>query len=157
MKSDLAEVQVLADRTQLQQVLLNLLMNALEAMQDTPPERRLVCVSLRPNGPQGMVLVAVEDRFDGGGNVAVAGDEDDRNGRHQLGKSLLDLQSAGVGQAQIEHQATGTVVAFTVQELAGRGKSLETAALRPDEPLHRTTHRGIIIHQIDTGVAEING
>ena len=55
--------QVLADRVQLLQVVLNLLVNAIEAMREVPRERRrLICRSLveqRDDGP--LAVVAVED------------------------------------------------------------------------------------------------
>jgi PAS domain S-box-containing protein len=54
---------VLGDRIQLQQVLLNLLVNAAEAMRDLPPERRRLTVSAavetRDDGP--CAVVTVED------------------------------------------------------------------------------------------------
>ena len=47
------------DGVQLQQVMLNLLLNALDALNDHPPERRLITVSSRPAGAA--VEVAVSD------------------------------------------------------------------------------------------------
>jgi len=48
------------DRVQLQQVLLNLIMNALEAMSDVSDDARELLISTRNAGPEG-VLVAVRD------------------------------------------------------------------------------------------------
>ncbi len=51
---------VLVDRIQVQQVLLNLMRNAIEAMQDTPADARRLSVSAKPNGGE-TVEVTVAD------------------------------------------------------------------------------------------------
>jgi PAS domain S-box-containing protein len=48
------------DPTQIQQVLINLVHNALDAMRDTPPDRRIVEIATNPNG-DGTICVAVRD------------------------------------------------------------------------------------------------
>jgi two-component system sensor kinase FixL len=53
---------VLADRVQIQQVLINLIRNAIDAMLDT--DERLLSISTR-SGPDGFVTVAVEDTGSG--------------------------------------------------------------------------------------------
>ena len=59
LESDAALPPVHGDRVQLQQVLLNLLLNAMEALDDNPPEKRLVTVRARP--VDAMVEVTVSD------------------------------------------------------------------------------------------------
>jgi C4-dicarboxylate-specific signal transduction histidine kinase len=59
LETDSVLPPVHGDRVPLQQVLLNLLLNALDALNDNPPERRHIAVSLRSAGAA--VEVAVND------------------------------------------------------------------------------------------------
>lgn len=65
MTTELAEdlPPIMADRIQLQQVIVNLVLNAVEAMQDQPPHAR--SVSIRTSSIDGEVLVEVADRGPG--------------------------------------------------------------------------------------------
>jgi signal transduction histidine kinase/ABC-type uncharacterized transport system substrate-binding protein len=59
----LGDVVVMADPVQLQQILLNLAINAMDAMQDTAPEQRVLVIATRPAGTG--VEFAVTDRGSG--------------------------------------------------------------------------------------------
>ncbi len=61
---DTALPSVRGDRVQLQQVMLNLLLNAFDAMNEAPPVDRAVCITLK-SADNGMVLIAVRDRGHG--------------------------------------------------------------------------------------------
>ena len=52
--------RVLVQRIQIEQVILNLMRNAIEAMVDTPTEQRMLTISSHP-GPRGCVVVEVGD------------------------------------------------------------------------------------------------
>ncbi len=56
---------VLADRVMVEQVLLNLTRNAIEAMAQVPPERRLLRIAASHDAQSGMVEVRVEDQGHG--------------------------------------------------------------------------------------------
>jgi C4-dicarboxylate-specific signal transduction histidine kinase len=56
--------KVKGDRVQLQQVLINLLMNSLDAIEGLPKERRLIVIRARDTG-DGMIVVEVIDQGKG--------------------------------------------------------------------------------------------
>jgi len=59
------------DRVQLQQVVMNLVMNAIDAMSDNPPERRTLSVRTQQN-PEGWIEVSVSDSGPGIAPAAIA-------------------------------------------------------------------------------------
>ena len=78
--------RVLADRVQIQQVLLNLIRNAVEAMAEVAPERRELSLSARP-ADQGMVEISVADTGPGMTPEVVA----------QLFKPFVTTKGEGMG------------------------------------------------------------
>ena len=108
---------VLGDRTQLQQVVLNLVMNAMHAMHDVPPSRRMLTVRVVEN--DGRVQVEVED----------AGSGIPESDRRRLFNAFFTTKVDGLGlglpicrsiidqhggEIDCEHLATGTRFVFGV-------------------------------------------
>src|SRR5258708_6092001 len=76
------------------------------------------------------------------GDVAVAGEEDDRQRRVRLGKLLLEIQPAQPRQAHVEHETARRVGATGTQECLRAGEDLArepyTAPDPPAPPTHAT-------------------
>jgi len=96
---------VIADRVQIQQVLVNLLRNAMEAMADSP--RRELTVASRP-GPEGLVEVAVADTGPGLPEAV----------RVKLFQPFFTTKEAGMG--------VGLSISRTIVEAHGGKLSAET-------------------------------
>jgi PAS domain S-box-containing protein len=136
-----APCPVLADRAQLQQVLLNLLMNAIEAVQDQAPVRRRIDVTLRATS-DAAVLVEVRDAGEG------IPEEDRRRifepfhttKTQGLGMGLVVCSSiieAHGGRLWLETTTEhGTVFAFTLPMFMGAATATlpegSTAAVAPE-------------------------
>jgi len=58
-----APARVIGDRTQIQQVLINLLLNAIDAVADLPEQQRTITVSIERSGE--MIVISVRDRGPG--------------------------------------------------------------------------------------------
>jgi C4-dicarboxylate-specific signal transduction histidine kinase len=126
---------VLGDRTQLQQVVLNLLMNAMHAMHAQPPDQRMLTVR------------AVEDRSRVRVEVEDAGPGIPEQDRSRLFKAFFTTKPDGLGlglpicrsiidqhggEIDCEHLATGTRFEFSVPTARQRKTS---APHWPDPPL----------------------
>jgi two-component system, LuxR family, sensor kinase FixL len=77
--------QVLADRVQIQQVVLNLLLNAADAMTNTPQQNRAIEIAAMHNPP--VVTVSIADRG--------SGVDDSR--LHEIFEPFYSSKSEGVG------------------------------------------------------------
>lgn len=115
---DAAVPRVTGDAVQLQQVLLNLMMNAIEAMREVPPERRRLRIETAER-PQGSVEICVSD-----GGPGIAPELVDRvfepfvstkpNGMG-LGLSISrSIVSAHGGRLSVESTAMGSAFRFTI-------------------------------------------
>ena len=112
------------DPTQLQQVLINLIHNAFEAMQETPPERRAVEIATSTDGT-GTVEVAVRDY---GGGIATSTQE-------RLFEQFFTTKDEGLGMGlaivrSIVEAHDGTIAAENVDG-AGARFYLQLPAAKP--------------------------
>jgi PAS domain S-box-containing protein len=123
LNQDLAEnlPPVLGDRTQLQQVVLNLLMNAMHAVRDQTPDRRQLTVRVMED--RNLVRVDVEDLGSGIPETDRANlfeafftTKDEGLGLGlSICRSIIDYHG---GEIDCEHLATGTRFLFTVPVVA---------------------------------------
>lgn len=65
------ELDVRVDRTQMEQVLLNLIQNAIDAMREVEPQKRLLRIEVNPTKGQAHVLIHVIDSGVGLGDVSI--------------------------------------------------------------------------------------
>jgi C4-dicarboxylate-specific signal transduction histidine kinase len=128
IRTDLAEglPRVRGDRVQLQQVVMNLVMNAIDAMSDNPPERKTLSVRTQQK-PDGWVEVSVCDAGPGIAPAAVASVFDPFFTTKPQGMGLglsisrTIVQSHG-GRIWVETAADGATFRFTlpvIVEVAG--------------------------------------
>ena len=84
-------------------------------------------------------------------NVAVSGEEDDRDLLVCPGKLLLKIEPAQAGQLHVQHEAARDLLAGRGEKLLRRGKRLHVPSGRSDEAAHCFSHRRIVIDDIDRG------
>lgn len=100
---------VLADRVLIEQVLVNLVRNGIEAMRETPPERREIIITASWPEENGRVKLAVEDRGPGVAPALVG----------QLFTPFLTTKPGGMGM--------GLTICRSILELHGSRISYELA------------------------------
>jgi signal transduction histidine kinase len=118
---DPAAPPVLGDRTQLQQVAVNLIVNALQAMDETDPARRELTISTLST-PAGAVSVRVQDAGPGLADPARVFDSFFTTKPTGMGMGLTIcrsiLEAHGGGIAAVNGPAAGAVVTFHVPTAA---------------------------------------
>jgi signal transduction histidine kinase len=110
--------KIRGDRVQIQQVVMNLVMNAIEAMGDSPPERRTVVVSTTER-PEGWIEVAVSDGGHGVAPAAVASLFDPFFTTKQQGMGLglsisRTIVQAHGGRIWVESKPDGATFRFAI-------------------------------------------
>jgi signal transduction histidine kinase len=136
IRTDLAEglPRVRGDRVQLQQVVMNLVMNAIDAMSDNPPERKTLSVRTQQK-PDGWVEVSVSDAGPGIAPAALASVFDPFFTTKPQGMGLglsisrTIVQSHG-GRIWVETAADGATFRFTlpvIVEVPGEEKEMGSA------------------------------
>jgi signal transduction histidine kinase len=127
IKSDLAAAlpQVRGDRVQIQQVVMNLVMNAIDAMAGNPPERQSVTVRTARN-PDGWVEVSVIDSGHGVPPEALASVFDPffTTKREGMGLGLSISRSivqAHGGRIWVESNAAGATFSFVLPQMPAAG------------------------------------
>ncbi len=116
---------VIGDRVQLQQVVLNLVLNAMEALDANPPGKRVVTARIRCAG--GTVAFSVSDNGPGipPGNLSRIFDPFMTTKPHGIGMGLAisrDIVEAHGGRLWVEHNAGGGAT-FTFSLSAAEGES----------------------------------
>ena len=91
-------------------------------------------------------------RTHGHRNVAVPGDEDDRESDACFRKLLLKRESAHAGQPHVEHEAAGCVRPRRLREFLCRGEKAHVVAYRPEKSLERTAHGRIVVDDEHDGL-----
>ncbi len=121
---------VVGDRVQIQQVVVNLLLNAIQAMRDVEGRQRMLCIRLGLEG--GMVSVAVEDCGSGiGDNPARIFEpffttKDDGMGMGlSICRSIIEAQGGQISAA--DNADHGATIAFTLPVSAAEPQGVHTS------------------------------
>ena len=91
-------------------------------------------------------------RLHGHRDVAVRGDEDDRELPVRRGKLALKLKAASPRHSNVEHQAGRAVRRLGLQEIGNTRKLLRMQADGPQQPPDRVAKLRIVIDDRDTGI-----
>src|SRR5687768_18320331 len=92
---------------------------------------------------------AVLERVDRHGDVAVAGDENDRERRAATVELLLKLESGDPGHAHVEDKARGVTGAVRRKESLGARERGNAVTRRFEEPAQRIAHRVVVVDDGD--------
>ncbi len=82
-------------------------------------------------------------------NVAVSGDQDDRQRDIQLGQARLEVQAAGSRKPDVEHQAAGDIGALGGEKLGDGGVHAGAVADRAKQAVHRAAHRLVVVDDMN--------
>src|SRR6202035_3180440 len=88
-------------------------------------------------------------RLDGHRDVAVSGDEDDRNVNVRRRQLSLKIETTSAGQSDIEHEAGGSVRAPFAQKFGNRSQGLGLQADGPDQAAERLADPRVVIDDDD--------
>src|SRR5216683_1056318 len=88
-------------------------------------------------------------RLDGHRDVAVSGDEDDRNVNVRRRQLSLKIETTSARQPDVEHKASGAVRAPLVQEFGNRSQGLGLRADGSDQAAERLANSWVVIDDDD--------
>src|ERR1700683_4092361 len=83
------------------------------------------------------------------GDVAMTGDEDDRDGNIGLYQLALQVQAAQPRKSYVKHKASRRVGSFAAQKLVCRRECLNRKSDGSDKAVERLPDGGIIVHNVN--------
>ncbi|MNS57033.1 hypothetical protein D3C72_899090 [compost metagenome] len=96
---------------------------------------------------------AVLHRRDRHRNIAMGRDENGRQGAAALVEDFLQLETAGLRHAHVEHQAGGLLGVVLAEELFGAGKALRLHADRLQQPGQGSAQVLVVVNDINNRFA----